>query len=188
MSVDRVGSTTSAADVAARVVGKVAERFGERLLGTAVALDEATLVVSREDLRAVAGFLRDDPDLRFTRLSDVCGVDYLKLGREPRFAVVYHFHSLHLNAWVRLRVPVDEDDAVVPSLVGDWPAANWFERETFDLFGIRFEGHPNLTRILLPDDWQGHPLHKDYPFEPEEIEFSFNVDKVNAGRVVRRPG
>lgn len=175
-------------EVAARVVSKAAERFGEKLLLSEISFGTATLVVSRDDLREVARFLRDDPELRFVRLSDICGVDYLAMGREPRFAVVYHFHSLQLNAWARVRVPVDEEDPVVPSIVEDWPAANWFEREAYDLVGIRFAGHPNLTRILLPDDWVGHPLQKDYPFEAEEVEFSFNVDRVNAGKLAKRPG
>ncbi len=187
MSVDAETTGTPAGeDLAARIVARVAERLGDRLLASETAHGEAALVVGRDDLRDAARLLREDPELRFVRLADVCGVDYLQLEREPRFAVVYHFHSLQLNRWVRVRVPVDEDDLVVPSLVDEWPAADFFERETFDLLGIRFAGHPNLTRILLPDDWEGHPLQKDYPFQKEPIEFSFNVDRVNAGRVMRR--
>lgn len=177
----------SARAAATLVAERVAAHLGDRLIGQETAHGELTLIVARESLRPLARLLRDDPDLRFLRLVDICGVDCLAMGREPRFAVVYHLHSLKLNAWVRVRVPIEEDDAVVPSLVDEWTGADWCEREVYDLFGIRFEGHPNLTRILTPDDWEGHPLLKDYPFEPEEVEYSFNVHRVNAGRVVQRP-
>ena len=148
---------------------------------------ELTIVLAPEALADVARFLRDDSELRFARLSDLCGVDNLHLGRERRFAVAYHLHSLLLHRWVRIRVDLDEDEPVVPSVVAIWPAANWPERETFDLYGIQFAGHPALERLLLPDDWEGHPLRKDYPFQPEAVEFSANVDRVNAGKVQRRP-
>jgi NADH-quinone oxidoreductase subunit C len=147
------------------VVDKVSEKLGQSLLETAVYQGETTLVVTREAIRDLAVFLRDDPEMRFVRLSDLCGVDYLGLGRQPRFAVVYHFHSLQLGRWIRVRVPVEEDDAIVPSLVPVWPGADFAEREVWDLFGIRFADHPNLERLLLPDDWEGHPLRKDYPVE-----------------------
>jgi len=124
---------------------------------------ETTVVVSREHLRRTAEFLSSDPGLRFRFLSDITAVD--KFPIEPRFELNYHLLSLERRARLRLKVRVSGQDAVVPSVVSVWPAANWHEREAFDLMGVRFEGHPDLTRILMPDDWEGHPLRKDYPVE-----------------------
>jgi len=111
---------------------------------------------------------RDAPALAFDMLMDLTAVDYLKYpGREdgPRFEVVYHLYSLAHNHRVRIKTRVDEDDAVVPSAVGLWPSANWFEREVWDMFGVRFSGHPNLMRLLLYEEFVGHPLRKDYPID-----------------------
>ena len=124
---------------------------------------ETTIVVPREHLRRAAEFLNSDPGLRFTFLSDITAVD--KFPIEPRFELNYHLLSLERRARLRLKVRVSGQDAVVPSVVPVWPAANWHEREAFDLMGVRFEGHPDLTRILMPDDWEGYPLRKDYPVE-----------------------
>ena len=159
------------------VADRLRERFGERLLDLAEAADCLTAVIGRDSLIEVASYLRDDPDLGFARLSSVCGVDYLEQERDPRFAVVYHLHSFLLKRYVRLRVPVDEDDAVVPTLCVVWPGADYFERETFDMYGIRFDGHPDLKRILLPDDFEGYPLRKDFVQAREPIEFSFNPEQ-----------
>ena len=92
--------------------------------------------------------------------------------------MVYHLYSYLRSDWVRLRVPLEERDEVVPSIVSEWPAANWFEREVYDMFGIQFAGHPELTRILMPDDWEGYPLRKDYPIYGEDVEFTVNQGKV----------
>ncbi|MGB9336666.1 MAG: NADH-quinone oxidoreductase subunit C [Candidatus Acidiferrales bacterium] len=124
---------------------------------------ETTVVVPREHLRRTAEFLNSDPGLRFTFLSDITAVD--KFPIEPRFELNYHLLSLERRARLRLKVRVSGQDPVVPSVVPVWPAANWHEREAFDLMGVRFEGHPDLTRILMPDDWEGYPLRKDYPVE-----------------------
>jgi NADH-quinone oxidoreductase subunit C len=124
--------------------------------------------------------LWEDPDLRFDRLSDLTAVDYLDLGREPRFAVVYHLMSRSTLARLRVRALVPEDDPFIDSVVGLFPSANWFEREIYDLFGIGFAGHPNLTRIMMPDDWDGHPLRKDFPIGAEAIDFSFNREGIAA--------
>ena len=124
---------------------------------------EITIVVPREHLRPLAEFLRDASDLAFTYLSDVTGVDRFPI--EPRFELNYHLLSLSRRETIRLRVRLPGDDAVTRSVIPVWPTANWHEREIFDLFGIRFEGHPNLRRMLLPEDWEGYPLRKDYPVE-----------------------
>lgn len=124
---------------------------------------ETTIVVPRKVLRGVAERCREDKDLHFNLLSDATCVDRFPL--EPRFEVNYHLVSIPRRDRVRLQVRLSSDDPVVDSLVPVWPGANWLEREIFDLFGIRFDDHPDLRRILLPEDWEGHPLRKDYPVE-----------------------
>ena len=122
---------------------------------------ETTVLVPRERLRRVAEYLAAEPSLRFSFLSDITAVDRFPV--DPRFEVNYQLLSLDRKERLRLRVQVSAQDPVLPSVTAVWPTANWHERENYDLFGIRFEGHPHLTRILLPDDWEGHPLRKDYP-------------------------
>jgi NADH-quinone oxidoreductase subunit C len=142
---------------------RLRERFADALLEVKVWRNETTIVLGRDDLVRVCRFLKEDPDLTFDFLSDVTGVDRLQLPEnQPRFEVVYHLYSLAHKRRLRLKVRVDEGEAV-PSVTAVWETANWHEREVFDLFGIPFEGHPDLRRILMPDDWEGHPLRKDYP-------------------------
>ena len=124
---------------------------------------ETTIVVPREHLERVASYLAAEPSLRFSFLSDISSVDRFPL--EPRFEVNYHLLSLDRNERLRLKVKLPGNDPVVHSVTEIWPTANWHERENYDLMGIRFEGHPELTRILMPDDWEGHPHRKDYPVE-----------------------
>ena len=124
---------------------------------------ELTIGVPREHLRRTAEFLQGNSELRFTFLSDVTGVDRFPV--EPRFELNYHLLSLDRRERLRLKVRLGSDDPVVESVTTVWPGANWHEREVFDLFGVRFEGHPDLRRILMPEDWEGHPLRKDYPVE-----------------------
>ena len=121
---------------------------------------ELTLTVARETIRAAAATVQA---AGYNFLEDLTAVDWFPAS--PRFQVSYHILSHSYKEYVRLRVLVDEQDPSVESLVPVWPSANFYEREVFDLFGIRFEGHPNLRRIMMPDDWQGHPLRKDYPVE-----------------------
>jgi NADH-quinone oxidoreductase subunit C len=124
---------------------------------------ETTVVVPREHLLRAAEFLASEPSLRFSFLSDITTVDRFPL--EPRFEMNYHLLSLDRRERLRLKVRLGGSDPVVHSVIPVWPTANWHERENFDLFGIRFEGHPDLRRILMPDDWEGYPLRKDYPVE-----------------------
>lgn len=124
---------------------------------------ETTVVVPREHLRPLAEFLARDAELAFTFLSDVTVVDRFPI--EPRFELNYHLLSLSRRSSIRLRVRLAGETPVIETVIPVWPTANWHEREIFDLFGIRFEGHPDLRRMLLPDDWEGHPLRKDYPVE-----------------------
>ena len=124
---------------------------------------ETTVVVPRNVLREAAFRCRDDKQLQFNLLSDATCVDRYPL--EPRFEVNYQLVSIPNRKRVRLKVRLSGQDPVIDSLVPVWPGANWLEREIFDLFGIRFNDHPDLRRILLPDDWEGYPLRKDYPVE-----------------------
>ena len=135
---------------------------------------ELTLLVKTKDIVPVCRFLRDDAELSFNFLSDLTAVD--RSGREPRFDVIYHLYSLDKNHRVRLKVRAGENETV-PSVTSVWSNANWFEREVFDLFGIGFDGHPDLRRILMPDDWVGHPLRKDFPLTKEEVMFSHNKNR-----------
>jgi NADH-quinone oxidoreductase subunit C len=124
---------------------------------------ETTVVVPRPHLVPVSEFLAGQPGLLFSFLSDLTPVDRFPL--EPRFELNYHLLSLDRKERLRLRVRLPGAEPVVASVTSVWPTANWHEREAFDLFGIRFEGHPDLTRILMPDEWEGYPLRKDYPVE-----------------------
>ena len=122
---------------------------------------ELTLHVRKADLVAVCTFLRDDPALQFVMLMDMCGVDYYR--RDDRYEVVYNLYSLKNKFRLRLKVGVDEGDLRVPSVSSLWPGAAWHEREAFDMYGIQFENHPDLRRIYMPDDFEYHPLRKDFP-------------------------
>ncbi len=125
--------------------------------------NELSVYVTRARLRDACEFLRDDQGLQFRHLSDLTCCDWHP--SEPRFHMVYHLLSLKLKQRVRLKVRLAGNDAVLDSVVPVWPGANLFEREVFDLFGIRFNGHPYLRRLMMPEDWEGHPLRKDYPVE-----------------------
>jgi NADH-quinone oxidoreductase subunit C len=124
---------------------------------------ETTIVVPRKVLRTVAERCREEENLQFNLLTDATCLDRFPM--EPRFELSYHLVSIPRRDKLRIRVRLSGDDPVVDSLVPVWPGANWLEREIFDLFGIKFNGHPDLRRILLPDDWEGYPLRKDYPVE-----------------------
>ena len=124
---------------------------------------ELTISIDARDLRRICEFLREATSLSFRFLSDLTAADHYP--NEPRFEMVYHLFSIENSSRLSLKTQVGGTDPKVDSLVPVWPSANAFEREVFDLFGIRFEGHPDLRRILLPEDWEGHPLRKDYPTE-----------------------
>ena len=134
---------------------------------------EFTLVVPADRLVEMCTFLRDDPELDFAMLSWVGGIDWLP--RSPRFEVVYDLLSLSQNVRIHLKVEVSEEHPRVPSVVSVWPTADWHERETYDFYGIEFTGHPDMTRILLPEDWVGWPLRKDSPLGYEEVAFTHNT-------------
>ncbi|MEO8591829.1 MAG: NADH-quinone oxidoreductase subunit C [Candidatus Solibacter sp.] len=121
--------------------------------------DELTLEIAPAKIASVCGFLKYDQ--KFIRLSTVSAVD--RYPAEPRFEVVYHLHSVERRERLRLKCRIAGTEPAIDSVTGVWRGANWYEREVFDLFGIQFRGHPDLRRILMPDDWDGYPLRKDYP-------------------------
>ncbi len=132
---------------------------------------EVTVIVPREQIAALCSFLKTQPGANFDFLSDICGVDR-GVEEEPRFEVNYHLFSTTLHHRIRLKVILNEHDVHVPTVTGVWRTANWHERETYDLLGIIFDDHPDLRRILLPEDWQGHALRKDFPlrgYEPYSL-------------------
>jgi NADH-quinone oxidoreductase subunit C len=150
--------------LAAASVALLRGRFGEGVLRVSEHRGETTVIIRPDLIVPACRALHDAPDLQYNYLADLTAVDWPE--RTPRYDVVYHLLSLQTHAVLRLKVQVgDEDtpDPEVPTVTTIWPAANFYEREVFDLFGIRFAGHPNLTRILMPADWVGHPLRKDYP-------------------------
>ncbi len=160
------------------VLNSISERFPQAVLGSSEFRGDLSVSIRREELVAIASFLRDEPALRYTFLENLCGVDYL--GRNPRFEVVVHLVSLkHLHR-ICLKVGAPEDDPRVPSLTPVFATANYQERETWDLMGIVFDGHPALARILMPDDWVGHPQRKDHPLGDEEVAFTFNQERIYA--------
>jgi NADH-quinone oxidoreductase subunit C len=136
---------------------------------TVVDRGELTLYVAREHLIGIASALRDNPSLRFELCSSVSGVDYL--GSAARLHSVYHLTSMTYRRRVRLEVAVTVEDPHVPSVTALWPTADWQERETWDMFGIIYDGHPALTRILMPDDWDGFPQRKDYPLGGVHVQY-----------------
>jgi NADH-quinone oxidoreductase subunit C len=142
------------------LAGIIALKRPEAVVSTEVAFGELTLTATLANLEKLVEFLRDDPSCRFSTLVDITGIDHPD--RPQRFDVVYHFLSMYRNHRIRVKVAVREDD-MVPSLIGLYPAANWFEREVFDMFGILFSGHPDLRRILTDYGFRGYPLRKDFP-------------------------
>ena len=150
----------------AEILTDLRARFAPAVVDSHEHRGDATLVVTRERLLDVLRTCRDEPAFEFDVLMDLTAVDYSKFpGREdgPRFEVVYHLYSIPKNHRLRVKVQVEEDAPLVPSAVGLWPIADWFEREVWDMFGIRFENHPDLRRLLLYEEFVGHPLRKDYP-------------------------
>jgi NADH-quinone oxidoreductase subunit C len=142
-------------------VDELAEHLGTRFNDVLVARGEVTVTVAPAELMGALSYLRDEEALWFRFLSDLSATDWP--GRVPRVWLAYHLYSLEHNHRVRVKVGLPEDALRVSSATGVFPAANWHEREVYDFFGVVFQGHPDLRRILMPEDWQGHPLRKDHP-------------------------
>ncbi len=159
--------------IAELAVEKLRAKFPEAVLDASEFRGQTMVRVRKEDLVSVMQFLRDDPELQYNMLASLCGVDWL--GQEERFEVIYHLLSMPNRDRLCIKV---RTNATVPSVTGVWPGANWQEREVYDMFGVVFEGHPDLRRILMPADWEGHPLRKDYDLEYETVAFTHNQDQV----------
>jgi NADH-quinone oxidoreductase subunit C len=142
-------------------VRALADRLRERFPDIAVARGEVTVTVDAEEVVAALSFLRDTPDLAFAWMDDLSATDWPD--REPRFWVAYHLFSMDHGHGVRVQAGVGPDEPRLATVTSLYPTANWLEREVFDMYGVVFEGHPDLRRIIMPDDWDGHPLRKDYP-------------------------
>jgi len=143
------------------LAGKIKIKLPDAVLGRSVFRGEITLQVRSEDILPLCRVLHDEPALAFDFLVDLCGVD--NLPGEPRFEVVYHLRSMKTKDQIRLKVSLPGSSPRISSVLSVWKGADWMEREAFDMFGIIFEGHPDLRRILLPPEWEGFPLRKDYP-------------------------
>lgn len=166
------------------------QQLGGKILAAHAHRGDETIVVPREGMVEIFRFLKEDSQLDFNFLTDVTAVDYLGK-KEPRFEAVYHLYSLRKNHRLRVKIPVSQEDPVVDSLASLWKGANWLEREVWDMFGIRFRGHPDLRRILLYEEFQGHPLRKDYPVnqrqplvQERELEGTF-VDQRSDTKLVQ---
>jgi NADH-quinone oxidoreductase subunit C len=155
---------------------QLAEKFGDALEEQVDFRGERTFFIKQEDFTAVAQFLRDE--LQFDLLEDIVADDFLP--DYPRFAVSYHLYSIANNHRIRLRLWVEDPEVGPPTAASIWPIAGWLETEVYDLMGIQFQGNDGLRRLFLPEDWQGHPLRKDYPLGYEEVQFSFNWEQIDA--------
>ncbi len=143
------------------ILTKLTFKFGEGSFESSEFRDELTIIVPPDRISDICRFLKEEPDLSFNYLTDLCGIDMAR--PEKRFGVVYNVFSFTNKFRVRLKVFVEEENPVVPTVTTVWGTANWHERETFDMFGILFEGHPDLRRVYMPDNYEYHPLRKDFP-------------------------
>ena len=162
-------------DLVVKIIG---DALPDAIEETADFRGERTIVVRRNRIKDVCRLLRDDPALRYNFLSDLSADDYLP--DYPRFAVSYHLLSMPHKHRLRLRVWVEDPDDGPETMADIWPIATWLETEVWDLMGVRFAGNGSLRRLFLPEDWQGHPLRKDYPLGYEEVQFSFNWREIDA--------
>jgi NADH-quinone oxidoreductase subunit C len=160
-------------NIISSVIQAFEERFGAQ---HSQFRGEDTLALHADHIVAACQALRDE--FGFELLSGQTAVDYWP-ELSPRFHIVYQIYSIQHNQRVCLRVPLDGNAPTMPTLTGVYPNANWQEREIWDMFGVRFDGHPDPRRILMPQDWEGHPLRKDYPLGYEEVQFSFNYDEID---------
>ncbi len=151
-------------------VKKLKEKFMNSILDVTTFRGEVTVTVSKGEILEISKFLHSDPDLQYRLLTDLCGLDFFP--QTPRFGVVYLLYSMKSNHRLRVKTRVGETESI-PSVESIWKVANWYEREAYDLFGIPFENHPDLRRILLWDGYDGYPLRKDYPAEGPDFDKPF---------------
>jgi NADH-quinone oxidoreductase subunit C len=161
-----------------RVVEKIKAAFPDAIEDSNDFRGEQTLIIGKKHLKDICQLLRKDPDLSYKFLSDICADDHLP--EFPRFVVNYHLYSYDHNHRLRLRTWVEDPEEGPETVASVWSIATWLEMEVWDLMGIRFQGNTSLRRLFLPEDWQGHPLRKDYPLGYEEVQFSFNWQEIDA--------
>lgn len=167
------------------VIQKVQEQYPDAILDVADARGELTITVRKDGIYELMAFLKSDSELAYNFLADVTAVDYsvmedvLMKYDYARFMVVYHLLSTETKERLRVKVPIHEKELSIPSMASIWKVANWLERETYDMFGIDFENHPDLRRILMPDDYEGYPLRKDYPLRGRGERETFNFEEQN---------
>lgn len=143
------------------VLEKIQQRFADAVLSVHEFRDELTIVVKKEAIVELCHYLKNDDDLSYTLLADLCGIDMATA--EKRFGVIYNLYSYKTKHRFRIKVFTEADDPHVPSVTGVWKTANWHERETYDMYGIIFDGHPDLRRFYMPEEFKYHPLRKDFP-------------------------
>jgi NADH-quinone oxidoreductase subunit C len=171
-------------------VAAAKDRFGDDILHAKEFAGETTIVVAPENIPAVMKFMKETPGLIYNFLSDISAVDYYPNDygagydgenspfRPERFGIAYHLYSMLYNRRIRIKTFAMEEDPVVPTITDIWLGADWLEREILDMMGVTFENHPDPRRLLMPDDWDGHPHRRDYPLGYETPMFSFNVDEI----------
>ncbi len=153
------------------------KRFGDAVRQVVEFRGDTTVVVDKERIIAILRFLKETPELNYNFLSTLTAID--DWPEEPRFEVIYQLHSMSHSAHLRVKVYTPGDDPVMPTATVVYLNADWHERELYDMFGLTFTGHPDLRRLLMPADWSGHPLRKDYPLGYEEVQFSFNWKEID---------
>ena len=156
------------------IIEKVKSDCGEDIDSFEINLGDPVLFIAPGAIYKVAEYLKNDPDLNFEYLSHITGADYLDQEREPRFEVVYELHSIEKNHSIRIRIGLEEEDPTISTVSDLWKGALYPERELFDMFGFNVTGHPNLSRLIMPEEWEGNPLRKDYPLTIEDVAFSHN--------------
>jgi NADH-quinone oxidoreductase subunit C len=150
-----------------QIAKMIEEKFEGHVLGTMTHAGQVGVMLEKDAIKDICLFLRDEPSLKLDHLADLTAVDFSRYPGDtgPRFEVVYNLISTVNRHRIRLKVRVAEENPTIDSVSSIWQTANWHERETYDLMGIKFDGHPDLRRILLPEDWEGHPLRKEYPLK-----------------------
>ena len=168
------------------IAEKVKERFPEEVVEVTDFRDQVSVIVKRGKILNICRYLHDDPSLFFAHLQDLCGADYHGK-KDPRFEVVYNLYSIINHHQIRIRAQVPDNDPSIQSVTSIWAGANWHERECYDMFGIVFKGHPDHRRILLPEDWEGHPLRKDYPLKGPELDKDWHgfVEVLNRSKELK---
>ncbi len=147
------------------IIKLLKEKFPSAIISFHNFCNDDTIIIKKDYLKEIMQFLKNDKLTQFNMLIDITAVDYL--GNEPRFEVVYHLLSIPLKQRLRIKIPLEENDTNIESITGIYPGANWFEREVYDMFGIKFLNHPNLKRLFMYDEFEGYPLRKDFPLKKQ---------------------